>query len=411
MSSRVATGYVKETTARVAGGHINAMARRLCVDPADLPIDAVALHFAGRSVSSETVEVYSSSLKAWRAWLHNGAKSFADERQDIDYSDLDDADLQAWARKMRRRKAKNTVDGYIRQVRLIARSAGCGAAELTAEDVEAHIDEADDRQMARKGELLRANTVRAKLAAVRAFCRFLRKADITAGLDFELDERNSSTTLPIPRESLMYLLDCAEVEMQDPDAEVALNAKRVRSVLLQQSTMGHRIHEAHATDASGLEYRDGRAYLPLAQFKRGQRQAPIWLRCSAQVEADIRENWPEGGRIIPEWWTVSRTRTMLVAFGLRHGVIFHTHQLRARFATDMYRATGNDIMAVKRYMRHRSVKTTERYIHLDDCDPVHDIAYALGSDLTSRPPVKPAPLPGPRRVVAAESKRWLAEIQ
>lgn len=429
MDARVQTGHVKENTARVSGGHINAMARRLEVDPLDLPADAVAQHFAGRKTSPNTVEVYNTSLSMWRRWLDLGAKSFAAPREEFEreIEKIADPELADWARRMHRRKAKLTQRNYVQAVARMVAHAECAARDLTADDFLAYIDDLDDRQMARKGELLRANTVRFYRSAVRAFHRFAKEQqrkgkwtaapepgtvaaeDIVIGLDFELDERNEATTRPIARESLKFLLDCAEVEAQSPDPQVALDARRVRTLLLIESTMGWRIHEAHSADASTLHYTDARPMLALAQFKRGQRQKPLVLQCSAQVEADIRANWQDGGRIVPEWWSVNRTRTLLTSFGLRHGVIFHTHQLRARFATDLYRQTGNDIMAVKRYMRHKDIRTTQRYIHLDDADPVHLIAYNLGADLTATPPVRPVPLPGPRVTVnARDTKQWFA---
>ncbi len=77
---------------------------------------------------------------------------------------------------------------------------------------------------------------------------------------------------------------------------------------------------------------------------------------------------------------VSRSISKLAATA---GVRMRYHQLRHRFGTAVYRASGNDLLVTQRLMRHSSPATTAGYAAVAD-DRIHRIAWALPGALVAR---------------------------
>ncbi|WP_344289471.1 site-specific integrase [Streptomyces synnematoformans] len=383
-------------------GHIMAMVRRLDVEPTELPTNAVHLHFRGRTVSAKTCKVYEDSRKAFARWLDNGASIFRDggPKRIIEYAD---EDVAAFHKRLCTSKSETTADRYAHQVAMIAREAGKAARDLTEDDLYDHIQDRDDKNMRSRGRALRANSVTAKLSAMRAFLRFMHLPDITRDVreEINLAGRDEAHTPPIPKETLKFLLDCAQLDAQDSAREVAETGKRARTMLLLGSTSGLRIHEILLIGRESLVWRDGVAYLELNKTKSGRRLPSVYQRASAQVVADLTENYRRKEAVCPSDWTPRKAAEWLVAFAIKHGVTgLRSHMLRARFGTSLYRETGKDIIAVKIYMRHKDIGTTQRYVVIEEDDPAHDVAFSLGSDWTATPPrevTPPTSIPAPTR--------------
>ncbi|WBB59340.1 site-specific integrase [Streptomyces sp. WMMC500] len=373
-------------------GHIMAMVRRLDVEPTELPENAVHLHFRGRAVSAKTCKVYEDSRKAFARWLDNGACIFRDgsPKRITEYAD---EDVARFHRRLCTSKSETTADRYAHQVAMIAREAGKLARDLTEDDLYDHIQDRDDKNQRSRGRPLRANSVSAKLAAMRAFLRVMHLPDITRDVraEINLTGRDEAHTPPIPKETLKFLLDCAQLDAQDSSRAVAETGKRARTMLLLGSTNGLRIHEMLHIGRESLVWRDGTAYLELRKHKSGRRLPSVYLRASAQVVADLTENYRRKEKVCLSDWTPRKAAEWLVAFAIRHGVTgLRSHMLRARFGTSLYRESGNNLVAVKEYMRHKDIGTTQRYVVIEEDDPAHAAAFSLGSDWTATPPKVPA---------------------
>lgn len=78
---------------------------------------------------------------------------------------------------------------------------------------------------------------------------------------------------------------------------------------------------------------------------------------------------------------VSRTVSALAA---KLGIAMRYHQLRHRFGTAVYRASGRDLLLTQRLMRHASPGTTAGYAAVGD-ERIHDVVRALPDSLNSRP--------------------------
>ena len=78
---------------------------------------------------------------------------------------------------------------------------------------------------------------------------------------------------------------------------------------------------------------------------------------------------------------VSRTVSALAA---KLGVTMRYHQLRHRFGTAVYRASGRDLLLTQRLMRHASPATTAGYAAVGD-ERIHDVVRALPDSPSARP--------------------------
>lgn len=80
-------------------------------------------------------------------------------------------------------------------------------------------------------------------------------------------------------------------------------------------------------------------------------------------------------RVVPirgdQWWSVTpRVVSKQVADHLRDsGVNATAHQLRHYAGTSWYRASGHDVLATARLLRHASIQTTQVYAELDPTRP------------------------------------------
>ena len=78
---------------------------------------------------------------------------------------------------------------------------------------------------------------------------------------------------------------------------------------------------------------------------------------------------------------VSRT---VSAFAAKLGITMRYHQLRHRFGTAVYRASGRDLLLTQRLMRHASPATTAGYAAVGD-ERIHDVVRALPDSPNVRP--------------------------
>ncbi|WP_461110794.1 tyrosine-type recombinase/integrase [Streptomyces calidiresistens] len=108
-------------------------------------------------------------------------------------------------------------------------------------------------------------------------------------------------------------------------------------------------------------------------------------------------NLSGGGRL---WDGISPERISRTIAGIaaKHGIRMRYHQLRHRFGTAVYRASGRDLLLTQRLMRHASPATTAGYAAVAD-DQVHSVVSALpGAD-----PDSLAKRSRKRRVIACAS--------
>lgn len=385
------------SSAMTPGRNIQAMATRLGIEPRDLPLDAVAMHCeAGKPLSPATSKTYDGSLRMWRKWRKDGTATRL-----VRVKDYGDPDVNRWHKRLSVGKSPKTAHSYCGNLSAICKETGKSAYDLEETDLIDHIARADAANLEKKGHILRANSVKAKLTAVALFRKYAKLSDITTELreEFDLADRDETNTAPVPQAVMKVLLDSAYLDTRNGDARISRDGKRARTLMLMGATMGLRIHESSALNRDHLIWEDDKPYIDLSMFKRGRRHKAKRMPASAQVVRDLTDNYRPGERVCPENWTPKRAGDFLEGFSIRHRNRVTSHQFRARFASSLYRATGNDIVAVKNYMRHQKISTTERYIKLDDEDPVHTVAFNLGAEWTHEPPlpVEPPKVTGPRR--------------
>lgn len=147
---------------------------------------------------------------------------------------------------------------------------------------------------------------------------------------------------------------CTVVER---DALIELAPEPIRSWLVLAGYAGLRAHEIAAVDPAHL-YRDGDGYR--LRIPRGKGRKAASVAAHARVVELLR------GRPAGRLWDVTpngvswRCKDFMNA----HGVPGGPHRLRATFATELYRATG-DVMVAKEACRHRSIASTMHYVKTD----------------------------------------------
>lgn len=99
------------------------------------------------------------------------------------------------------------------------------------------------------------------------------------------------------------------------------------------------------------------------------------------IHADVRERLRHKAASRSEWVFPSlgrdthiHPRTVARRVGAMMGNSYTTHQLRHRFATAVYRSSGNDIRVTQELLGHASINTTQIYTQVDSASLVRAVA-------------------------------------
>jgi integrase len=248
--------------------------------------------------------------------------------------------------------SSNTIGARVRCVRAIAKAAFVGVDELTVDHVLSYFGARSLKPWSR----------RTYLNHLQAFGKWLG-VDLVTGIRKPPAPR--STPNPLPEEELIQLTTRTE--------------GRQRAWVLLGAFCGLRAHETaklRSEDVSVLQ--EGEVVLRV-QGKGGRTDIvpvpPVVVR-----ELDLTSAGRLWDGVSPE--RISRTVAGIAA---KHGIRMRYHQLRHRFGTAVYRASGRDLLLTQRLMRHASPATTAGYAAVAD-DQIHVVVGALpGADPDARP--------------------------
>ncbi|MFJ7125651.1 tyrosine-type recombinase/integrase [Streptomyces sp. NPDC098101] len=248
--------------------------------------------------------------------------------------------------------SSNTIAARVRCVSAIAKAALVSAEELSVEHVLSYFGSRSLKPWSR----------RTYLNHLQAFGKWLG-VDLVTGIRKPPAPR--STPNPLPEEELTKL--------------TARTDGRQRAWVLLGAFCGLRAHETaklRREDISVLQ--DGEVVLRV-QGKGGRTDVvpvpPVVVR-----ELNLSSEGRLWSGVSPE--RVSRT---IAGVAAKHGIRMRYHQLRHRFGTAVYRASGRDLLLTQRLMRHASPATTAGYAAVAD-DQIHSVVGALpGADPDARP--------------------------
>lgn len=216
-------------------------------------------------------------------------------------------------------------------------------------------------------------TVRRRKATVSRYLQFLGVDD---RVDFKMPGAPPPNPTPVPN------------GMNGVKA-MMLGASSKRDALLVAfgGQMGLRVSES-----VGIRYTDvdvaNRTILVNGKGSKFRRlPMPLSVRelIFAVEHAPRTENAPEltGVEEILDMGNSTARRTVhevaVRTFGEAEGATVSSHDLRATFATDMYRRT-KDIAVVQKWLGHSSPETTQRYVQVD----LTEMRLAMGSDTQRR---------------------------
>jgi integrase len=241
----------------------------------------------------------------------------------------------------------NTISARARCVRAIARSALVRVEDLSVDHVVAYF----------AARSLRPWSRRTYINHLRAFGKWMG-VDLVAGIRKPPAPR--STPNPLPEEDLSRL--------------TAVASGRHRAWVLLGAFCGLRAHETakvRREDISVLQ--DGEVVLRV-QGKGGRIDiVPVPPAVIQKLDLTVEGRLWDG--VTPE--RVSRT---VAAIAAKEGIRMRYHQLRHRFGTAVYRASGRDLLLTQRLMRHASPATTAGYAAVAD-DQIHMVVALLpGAD-------------------------------
>ena len=245
----------------------------------------------------------------------------------------------------------NTIKARTRCVRAIACFAGVVPSGLKPSHVLAYF----------AARPLRPWSRRTYLNHLRAFGKWLG-ADLIEGIRKPPAPR--STPNPLPEGELEQLADGA--------------TGRHKAWVLLGAFCGLRAHETAKVDRGDISVlSDGQTVLRVTGKGGRTDVVPVPPVVIEALDLTVTGRlWPE---VRPE--RVSRTVATIAA---KLGIRMRYHQLRHRYGTAVYRASGRDLLVTQRLMRHASPATTAGYAAVGD-DRVHLIASALpGADPSQR---------------------------
>jgi integrase/recombinase XerC len=282
-----------------------------------------------------------------------------------------------------RRSSRNTVDAYRRDLGQLATFlAEANGRAVTLDD----IDIAGLRRwLGDRARTISAASLARKMAAVRAFFRFLRQRDIVKS------DPTSGLASPKVRKPLPTFLDVdAAREVVEAPQDDTVRGARDRAILEVLYASGLRVSEL-----CGLDLRDiDLVGLSLRTIGKGKKERDVPLgRAAADALRKYlaRRDSLRGARRPPH-----PTALFLSARGQRIGVRnvqrmvrqygalgagradLHPHALRHTCATHMLEG-GADLRSIQEMLGHASLTTTQRYTHisLDKLMAVYDAAHPL----------------------------------
>lgn len=215
-------------------------------------------------------------------------------------------------------------------------------------------------------------TIKRRLAALRAWCKWLMRRGSLSG-NPTVGVRGPKVTPRLPTvpssEDVMRLLD-------EPETET-LVGKRDRAVLQTLYSTGMRLGELCALNVGDVDLAARRVRI---RHGKGDKERLVFLVPSAAVAIETwlasRSGWASdpnevalfvnrfGGRIAP--WRVGFLLTRY-AEGAGLDPKLHPHSLRHAFATHLLQ-NGSDLVSVSRLLGHANLASTARYTHLSDND-------------------------------------------
>lgn len=245
----------------------------------------------------------------------------------------------------------NTINARVRCVRAIARAAMVRVEHLTVEHVIAYFASRPLKPWSR----------RTYLNHLQAFGKWFG-TDLVKGIRKPPVPRSAPD--PIAEEDLARLA-------------TAVDGKHKAWVLLG-AFCGLRAHETAKLKREDVAALSDGEMVVRVQGKGGRTDVVpvppvVWRELDLGGEGPL---WPDTR---PE--RVSRTVSRIAR---KLGIRMRYHQLRHRFGTAVYRASGRDLLMTQRLMRHSSPATTAGYAAVAD-DQVHVVVRALpGADPGAR---------------------------
>jgi len=261
--------------------------------------------------------------------------------------------------KYRRNMRENTLRGTVSDAKLfllyMQRTGRQGMEEVTREDLEAFVEQEQDRGMS-------ANSVKKRLVCVYSFLDFLIKE---GEVDREVLTRKIQIKLP---ESLPRAMDPEDVEK----FLSVIQDVRDRAMILVLLRTGMRIGELLGTKLIDVHLKERRIEIPQAQKNAVGRVVYISedARSALQAWMRVRDDqksslfYAQGKRSMG--YAAARTRFVkyLVKARLdRKGYTLHC--LRHTFASEMLNA-GMRLECLQQLLGHSSVEVTRRYARLTD---------------------------------------------
>ncbi|MET9825014.1 site-specific integrase [Streptomyces sp. NPDC006349] len=248
--------------------------------------------------------------------------------------------------------ASNTIGARVRCVRAIAKAALVAVDELTVDHVLSYFGTRSLKPWSR----------RTYLNHLQAFGKWLG-VDLVTGIRKPPAPR--STPNPLPEAELVQL--------------TAHTEGRQRAWVLLGAFCGLRAHETAKLRREDISVLQEDEVVLRVQGKGGRTDTvPV-------PPVVVRElNLASTGRL---WDGVSPERISRTVAGIaaKHGIRMRYHQLRHRFGTAVYRASGRDLLLTQRLMRHASPATTAGYAAVAD-DQIHVVVGSLpGADPGARP--------------------------
>lgn len=238
------------------------------------------------------------------------------------------------------------------------------------------------------GLLARANapsTIARKVAAVRAWMRWMRKRGIVSASPAD------QLVPPRVQRGLPTLLsvDAAKEVVEAPHAPRPMDA-RDRALLELLYGSGLRVGEACALDLDAIDLE--RASVRVLGKGRNERVVPLGSKCVEALRAWLQARpgvvSPRGAQDPSALFLGKRgtrlgdrsARRIVHAWG-RDGAgraDLHPHALRHTCATHMLDG-GADLRAIQELLGHRSLRTTQRYTHvsMEHLMRVYDAAHPL----------------------------------